>query len=66
MTFLYLEILRFLQVDDKEVVLPDDVQGVMCTNLQSYMGGVDLWSNSGGKGNKASIQKYIRDHNKVY
>jgi diacylglycerol kinase (ATP) len=41
-----------LEVDDREIVLPDDVQGVMCTNLQSYMGGVDLWSNSSGKGNK--------------
>ncbi|XP_047337768.1 diacylglycerol kinase 1 isoform X2 [Impatiens glandulifera] len=34
-----------VQVDDVEVEVPEDSEGVLVANIGSYMGGVDLWQN---------------------
>lgn len=34
-----------VEVDGVEVEVPEDAEGVLVTNIGSYMGGVDLWQN---------------------
>eukprot|EP01018_Ginkgo_biloba_P006871 Gb_32599 [translate_table: standard] len=34
-----------LEVDGVEMEVPEDAEGVLVTNIGSYMGGVDLWQN---------------------
>uniref|UniRef100_A0A0E0RF78 Diacylglycerol kinase n=1 Tax=Oryza rufipogon TaxID=4529 RepID=A0A0E0RF78_ORYRU len=34
-----------LEVDGKNVEIPEDAEGVIVLNIPSYMGGVDLWQN---------------------
>ncbi|KAL8130390.1 hypothetical protein V2J09_019545 [Rumex salicifolius] len=34
-----------VEVDGKEVEVPEDAEGVLVVNIGSYMGGVDLWHN---------------------
>ncbi|GLJ28059.1 hypothetical protein SUGI_0550970, partial [Cryptomeria japonica] len=34
-----------LEVDGVEIEVPEDSEGVLVTNIGSYMGGVDLWQN---------------------
>eukprot|EP00249_Psilotum_nudum_P023788 c28980_g1_i1 orf=806-3202(-) len=34
-----------LEVDGLEIMIPEDIEGVLITNIGSYMGGVDLWQN---------------------
>lgn len=34
-----------LEVDGTEIDIPEDSEGVLVTNIPSYMGGVDLWQN---------------------
>ena len=31
-------------MDGRKLALPEDLAGVMLLNIQSYMGGVDLWA----------------------
>ena len=33
-------------MDGRKLALPEDLAGVMLLNIQSYMGGVDLWAGS--------------------
>jgi diacylglycerol kinase (ATP) len=41
-----------IEVDGQELKLPSDLQGVMFTNLPSYMGGTDLWGSKSSKEEK--------------
>ncbi|EFJ30273.1 hypothetical protein SELMODRAFT_90522 [Selaginella moellendorffii] len=34
-----------VEVDGSEIIIPEDTEGVLFTNIGSYMGGVDLWQN---------------------
>ncbi|CAA7396600.1 unnamed protein product [Spirodela intermedia] len=34
-----------LEVDGREIEIPEDAEGVLILNIGSYMGGVDLWQN---------------------
>lgn len=34
-----------LEVDGKNIEIPEDAEGVIILNISSYMGGVDLWQN---------------------
>ncbi|CAM6126076.1 unnamed protein product [Calypogeia fissa] len=34
-----------LEIDGVELEIPEDIEGVLITNIASYMGGVDLWQN---------------------
>lgn len=34
-----------VEVDDTEIEIPEDTEGVIVANIGSYMGGVDLWKN---------------------
>ncbi|KAH9304468.1 hypothetical protein KI387_008872, partial [Taxus chinensis] len=34
-----------LEVDGEDIEVPEDSEGVLVTNIGSYMGGVDLWQN---------------------
>lgn len=34
-----------VEVDDVEIEVPEDAEGVLVANIGSYMGGVDLWHN---------------------
>lgn len=34
-----------VEVDGKEIEVPEDAEGVLVVNIGSYMGGVDLWHN---------------------
>ncbi|OAE30071.1 hypothetical protein AXG93_1474s1170 [Marchantia polymorpha subsp. ruderalis] len=33
------------EIDGTEIEIPEDIEGVLITNIASYMGGVDLWQN---------------------
>ncbi|KAL3640479.1 Diacylglycerol kinase 2 [Castilleja foliolosa] len=35
----------WLEVDDKDIDIPKDAEGLIVLNIGSYMGGVDLWQN---------------------
>ncbi|KAL3637882.1 Diacylglycerol kinase 2 [Castilleja foliolosa] len=35
----------WLEVDDKDIEIPKDAEGLIVLNIGSYMGGVDLWQN---------------------
>jgi diacylglycerol kinase (ATP) len=41
-----------VEVDGEELKLPTELQGVMFTNIPSYMGGVDLWGKKSSVRNK--------------
>ena len=34
-----------LEVDGVDIEVPEDSEGILVTNIGSYMGGVDLWQN---------------------
>ncbi|OEL38753.1 Diacylglycerol kinase 2 [Dichanthelium oligosanthes] len=45
-----------LEVDGKNIEIPEDAEGVIVMNIPSYMGGVDLWQNDNDHDDDFSLQ----------
>ncbi|GJM87728.1 hypothetical protein PR202_ga03713 [Eleusine coracana subsp. coracana] len=45
-----------LEVDGKNIEIPEDAEGVIVMNIASYMGGVDLWQNDNEHDDDFSLQ----------
>ncbi|KAI4987916.1 hypothetical protein ZWY2020_028674 [Hordeum vulgare] len=45
-----------LEVDGKNIEIPEDAEGVIILNIASYMGGVDLWQNDNNRDDDFSSQ----------
>lgn len=45
-----------LEVDGKNIEIPEDAEGVIILNIASYMGGVDLWQNDNNHDDDFSSQ----------
>ncbi|WVZ89003.1 hypothetical protein U9M48_035467 [Paspalum notatum var. saurae] len=45
-----------LEVDGKNIEIPEDAEGVIVMNIPSYMGGVDLWQNENDHDDDFSLQ----------
>ncbi|GAB4835512.1 Diacylglycerol kinase 2 [Ancistrocladus abbreviatus] len=46
----------WLEVDEKEIQIPKDAEGLIVLNIGSYMGGVDLWQNDYDQNDGFSLQ----------
>ncbi|GMH13097.1 hypothetical protein Nepgr_014938 [Nepenthes gracilis] len=46
----------WLEVDGKEVQIPKDAEGLIVLNIDSYMGGVDLWQNDFDRDDDFNLQ----------
>lgn len=51
-----------LEVDGKNIEIPEDAEGVIVLNIPSYMGGVDLWQNDNDHDDDFSLQSI---HDKI-
>lgn len=51
-----------LEVDGKNIEIPEDAEGVIVMNIPSYMGGVDLWQNDNDHDDDFSLQSI---HDKI-
>lgn len=51
-----------LEVDGKNIEIPEDAEGVIILNIASYMGGVDLWQNDNNHDDDFSSQSM---HDKI-
>lgn len=51
-----------LEVDGKNIEIPEDAEGVILMNIPSYMGGVDLWQNDNDHNDDFRLQSI---HDKI-
>lgn len=51
-----------VECDGKPLELPEDIEGILLLNINSYMGGVNLWASGAGQpGRQASAKQSICD-----